>query len=154
MAGIVYYFFVLNNQQKNQKLTATYDVLEAFRNEKYYYNYLEVLRLEWETIDEFWDKYNTPEWQSKWGTMFQHYDGLGLLWKKRLLDLDDFSHLMGQGCLDLWVRYKPVVEDMRLKHAPDYLCYWEILCEALEPILKDKWDKAGRGTNNSNNQHR
>ena len=28
------------------------------------------------------------------------------------------------------------------------------LCEALEPILKDKWDKAGRGTNNSNNQHR
>ena len=36
MVGIGYYFMVLHNQQKNQKLAATYDVLKAYRDEKWY----------------------------------------------------------------------------------------------------------------------
>ena len=141
MVGIAYYFIVLNNQQKNQKITATYDILNVFRDEKYYYKWLELMRIEWTDVDEFFEKYDTLEWQSKWGTMFQYYDGLGLLWKKGLLDLGDFAPIFGSGCLGLWLQYKPVVEAFRLDGHLDFMTYWEQLCDVLEPLIKDKWSK-------------
>jgi hypothetical protein len=139
MVGIAYYFIIMNNQQRNQRLTATYDILEVFRDEKTYYKWLELIRLEWTDVSEFYEKYDSTEWESKWGTMFQYYDGLGLLWKQGLLNVDVFSPIMGAGCLGLWFRYKPVIDEFRVRFNSDYMTYWEQLCEALEPIVKEKW---------------
>ena len=139
MVGIAYYFIVMNNQQKNQKLTATYDIFEVVRSEEHYRTWLELLWLEWDDVDDFYAKYNDLEWQSKWGTMFQKYDSLGLLWKNGLIKLEDVSNIMGAGCLLLWVRYKPVVEMWRSRSYSDQWMHWEQLCEAVKPLVEDKW---------------
>ena len=138
MVGITYYFIVMNNQRKNQKLTATYDMLEFFKDPKTYHQWLEVLRLEWDDADDFFAKYNTTEWQSKWANMFQQFNGLGMMWKKGLIDLDDFAHMF-PGCQLLWVRYKPVVEMWRLIMYSESFLEWEELCEALDPLVNDNW---------------
>ena len=138
MVGIAYYFIVMNNQRKNQKLTATYDMLEFYKDPKVYHQWLEVLRLEWDDVDDFFAKYNTTEWQSKWANMFQQFNGYGLMWKKGLIDIDEFAHMM-PGCQLLWVRYKPVVERWRVINYSESFMEWEELSKALEPLVNDNW---------------
>ena len=139
MVGIAYYLMILQNQQKTLQLSATYNLLDLGRDETKYYTWISLMRLEWKDADDFWDKYNTVEWQAKWNPMFQSYDAIGLLWKKGLLSLDDIDKFSGAGCWILWTKYKPVIEKWREVNYSDNYIYWEQLCDALEPRVKNKF---------------
>jgi len=138
--GIFYYIMTLRNTQKTQKLNATYRLLEVYRDENEYSKWLEVKNLEWDSPDDFWEKYGeskTPEIAAKYGTMFQYYDGLGYLWKEGVIDLQSLAVYFGWGCIILWERYKPIIESYR-EHYLDFCIYWEQLTEALEELIGER----------------
>ncbi len=138
--GIFYYMMTLRNTQKTQKLNATYRLLEVYRDQNEYYKWLQVLHLEWDDPDDFWEKYSgstNPEMEAKFGTMFQYYDGLGYLWKEGVIDLRSLAAYFGWGCILMWKRYKPIVESNR-EHYLDFCIYWEQLAEALEELIGER----------------
>jgi len=147
VVGITYYIMTIRankrNQEislKNQQLSSVHRILDVYRDPEEYYKWLEVLHLEWDDPDDFWEKYGAtknPEIATKYGTMFQYYDGIGYLWKEGVIDIKSLSVYLGWGCLILWKRYKPIVESYR-KWYLDAFLYWEQLTEALEELIGDR----------------
>jgi hypothetical protein len=147
IVGIYYYVVTIRANQRNreislmnQQLRTAYSVLDIYRDEKEYFKWLELMNLEWVDYDDFHEKYliGASKMEAKWGSMCQFFDGLGYLWKKGVLDLENLKELIGFSCVTTWTKFKPIVERRREKYYLDTYINWQHLAEALEPMISDK----------------
>ena len=90
----------------------------------------------WDTIEEFWDKYEDQENNGKYILISQYFDGLGFLWDSGVLDKKAFP-LFADGYLILWRKFKPIILDMR-ENYPNWCIYWEKLANTLEKEIGHK----------------
>ena len=70
---------------------------------------------------------------------FEEYDNLGYLLGKGLIDREILFNVRGSQATVMWGRYKPVIDDYRLRHTgPHWMEYFEYLAKEMWVIGKDR----------------
>jgi hypothetical protein len=141
IVGITYYLMILNNQQKNQKLTLetrrasflTQMSLDIYSTESLSQFY-ELISWEWETLEEYNTKYRTREAVTLWMRMFLRFDLVGRLLREGIIDPIAAVQLIGSGSISLWKKFEDIIRDERKRMGSDWMADFEYLASEVTKI--------------------
>jgi hypothetical protein len=125
-----YYINTLRNTRMNQELTLKaqeqaretrqaqllMQIYEGYRSSEFRLLAEEIISQEWTDYDDFWEKFgpiNNPTAWSRWGAVAAFYNGVGVLLKKELIDIDLVEELISNQAFVLWVRMEPILQGWR-----------------------------------------
>jgi len=126
----VYYTMTLRYTRRNQELTLRsqeqaketrqaqllMQIYETYRSSEFRLLAEEIINQEWTDYDDFWERYgpiNNPGVWSKWGSVAAFFNGVGVLLKKELIDIDLVEELISNQAFVLWVRMEPILTGWR-----------------------------------------
>lgn len=113
-----YYTLTLRNTQKNQQLQLEtrqaqlfMQIYNRFQEVEFRNNFNDVLTREWEDYDDYVKKYGrftNPTAQARSASVGLFFDGIGVLMKKGLLDVDIVGELMSSPVRLYWDKMNPI----------------------------------------------
>jgi hypothetical protein len=133
IVGIVYYLIIMRNTQKTRELSLRaqeltlkaqeqaketrqaqllMQIYEAYRDTEFRLLAEDIIIQEWTNYDDFWEKYgaiNNPVAWAKWGSVAAFFNGVGVLLKKELIDIDLVEELLSNQAFVLWARMEPIL---------------------------------------------
>ncbi|HUS78799.1 MAG TPA: hypothetical protein VM050_09070 [Patescibacteria group bacterium] len=135
--GIVYYITIMRNTQRTRELSLRaqeltlkaqeqaketrqaqllMQIYEAYRDAEFRLLAEEIINQEWTDYVDFWEKYgaikNPVAW-SRWGSVAAFFNGVGVLLKKELIDIDLVEELISNQAFVLWMRMEPILAGWR-----------------------------------------
>ena len=149
MVGVAYHILVLQNQQKNQKLSLETRKASLFMqlyntnlNEDLNREWADHMRVSFTDYDEF-DKSigpNSEDGMVKLHTIWQKYNGIGHLLMQGLLDQETaYYHAEGWRAVLLWMKWKPFIIEMRERYFnPDYMDGFQHIGEEMIKYREEK----------------
>ena len=131
-----YYILALRNTNKARKTQLLLHIIERIDNKDYWKLYYEMLHhWEWEDFDDFWRKYGYETNLEDYSTYMEIHsinEGLGLLVKHDMIDVDMVNDWMGSLFTDVWNKMKPINDEFRKRYnAPRRWEWFEFLNEKL-----------------------
>lgn len=95
---------------------------------------------EWSDIDEFMERYG-PDGDADnyavFSSVTSFYDGIGVLVKSGLVDVNLVSDIMSGSVTRLWERFGPAIYGIRERYRwPQYREYLELLYNEIKPIVE------------------
>lgn len=120
VAGIVYYAFQVRHQSKLRETDLIMRVYSALSTKELEEAWYKVLNLECKDYTEFVKKYGdimseTPE-NVAFSIMANFFEGIGVLFHKKLVDIDWIEDLMSESIVVTWEKMKPIVEGYRKQY--------------------------------------
>lgn len=116
-ASILYYASVLRNQNKTRQAQLFMNLYETYRTTEFKNIYTDILfHWKWENYEDWWKKYgaeNNPEAFSDWNSIAGYCDGVGVLLKKKLIDVSIVDELLANTIIPLWVKMGPNILEAR-----------------------------------------
>jgi hypothetical protein len=92
------------------------ELYSAYRDPEFAKNWGEIMDQEYTDFDDYWKKYgsetNREAW-NKWQSVARLFNGVGVLLKKGLVDIDLVEELLVNIVLISWVKMGPVVYGFR-----------------------------------------
>jgi hypothetical protein len=141
IVGMTYYLMILNNQQKNQKITlqtrkASYMTQLAFDlySTESLTQYGEITSWEWENIEEYWSKYDTKECWLLWNRLFLRFDMVGRLLREGLIDTIDAVQVIGSASILLWNKFEKVTLEQRKRYGANWMSDFEYLANEVTKV--------------------
>ena len=96
-SSITYYAIVLQNQNKTRQTQMLMELYSAYRDYDFAKIWGEVMDYEYADFDDFWEKYGGPNnrdtW-SKWQSVARLFNGMGVLVKRNLVDIELVEELL------------------------------------------------------------
>jgi len=128
--GVAAFYYVMNlrNTSKSHELQVTMQVLALFSSKDFWSEFWEMMGREWQTLDEYQEKYGKIMDTT---SAFITFEELGVLLKRKLIDVSVPWDLYGNFVLVAWEKYKPIILEMRRSFAPDYSLWTEYLVNEL-----------------------
>jgi hypothetical protein len=111
-----YYVMNLREANKNRRITFTNSVMQQLFSEEGVRREFDCYTMQWTDFEDFKRKYDSrvnPESYSKRMSLWLTYDSLGYLYKSGLIDLDTVANVGGGWLLWDWLKFKPVIEELR-----------------------------------------
>ncbi len=145
----IYYALTIRNTQRNQELAlkAQEQALETRQaqlfmqiynrtNEvEFWKNYEEILQWDWESLEEYYEKYESrPEMKAKWVAVGQFYEGIGVMVKRKFIDITVVDDLMSGPLMSLWQKFEPTILEKRRRR--DMPTLWEWFGYLYEEVRK------------------
>ncbi len=112
----IYYAMNINEAKRNRRITLTTTVLQPFMTEEGYSKIMDLLAMEWSSLDDFKSKYDSsvnPENGAKRLSMWNICETIGMLYREGLLDLKTLYGGSGGILSVIWFKFKPVIEMYR-----------------------------------------
>ena len=116
--GVIYHIMTLRNTRKNQELQLETRQAQLYMNLYGTYHSPEfrkqlykLLNLEWKDYDEWHEKYggtDLPETVA-FGSVMGYFNGLGLLVRKGLIDVDTVYELLSAFIVEVWEKHLPIM---------------------------------------------
>jgi hypothetical protein len=139
--GVLYHIMTLRNQSKTRKTQLFMEVYNKFNDtvEKTQEN-LEFNRLEFDGYDDFIEKYswgiNPRFWAKLYHTMM-FYEGIGLLVKRGLIDIEMVEDFMSGVIMGFWGKYGPILKEFGARrNYPTFGEWTEYLYNQIRPIYE------------------
>jgi len=89
-----------------------------------------LFKWKWKDFDDFWKKYG-PETNveafNKWDSLETYFKGVGVLVKRKLIDLDLVKDLMGTSIILHWEKSGSIIKEFRRRHWPQAYQWYEYL---------------------------
>ena len=124
-ASITYYSSVLQNQNKTRQAQLFMNLYGTYQTTEFKNIYTDILfHWEWENYEDWWGKYgadNNPKAFSDWNSIAGYCDGIGVLLKKNLVDIEMIDELLANTVISLWDKMGPNILEAR-----DYRGSWRI----------------------------
>jgi hypothetical protein len=144
--GITYYLIILNNQQKNHKLTLetrrasllTQLSLDLYSKESLT-DFYELLSWEWEDLEDYNSKYRSNEPRTLWHRNFLRFDLIGRLLREGLIDHVAAVQLIGSGSISLWKKFEEVIREDRKRMGSDWMADLEYLFSEVTKVYDPKY---------------
>lgn len=141
IVGMTYYLLILNNQQKNQKMTLetrqasifTQLAFQAYSTENLT-QYYEILQWKWKDPQDFFAKYGSVEAHVKRMRIFLNLDLVGRLMREGLIDHLLVSQLLGAAILGTWNRFESIIKDERKRYGPHWMGDWEFAVQEIKKV--------------------
>ena len=135
-----YYIMTLRNQQQNRQAQLFMQIYQTRNNHDNMVRWMELNSWEWEDLDDWVRKYGaeaSPEIRALPYEQFATYDGLGLLVKDNMVDVNTVYQMMGEPIVVMWYKFETIVKWIRNgASGASYLEHFEYL--ANEMILMRK----------------
>jgi hypothetical protein len=125
--GVFYHIMTLNNTRKNQQMQLETRQATLFMN--VYNRYIssefrdaenEISKWEWNTFEEFWDKYGDPDRYpdnvNTFSKIGQFYEGLGTLVREDLIEIRLIAQFIGGSFIDWYERWTPIFEELKKQY--------------------------------------
>ena len=143
MVSIFYYAMVLRNTSRARQI----EMLHRLHDSKYDVEGLEhffmLMTHDWEDFDDWYKQYGQDQRiKSIMESQMSYLEGLGVLVKKEVIDLDTVYDIMGRRIIQYWLKYETVVKGLRsavgFGPGPDYCTFFEYLANEMIRIRKQR----------------
>ena len=116
IVSILYYTTVLQNANKTRQTQILMNLYETYRNPEFAEMWGEVTDREYTDFDDYWQKYGAEVNRSAWSS-FQSvarvFHGVGVLLKRRMVDIELVEELLGNIILISWIKMGPIILGFR-----------------------------------------
>ena len=123
LVGVYYYISTIRSNQKNQQMQLEtrqaqlfMHIFNRFQEVEFRKNFNEIMTREWKDYDD-WDRkygrYTNPTAQAISSSIALFFEGLGVLLKRGLLDIDIVGELMSTPVRRYWEKTNPIIIEMR-----------------------------------------
>ena len=141
MGAIIYYTLTLRNTNKTRKTQLFMEVYNKFNDTvEHTQENLAFNRLEFDGFDDFMEKYGpdaNPRVFAKLYHSMMFYEGIGLLVKRGLIDIEMVEDFMSGVIMGFWGKYGPILkESARRWNYPTYGEWAEYLYKQIRPIYE------------------
>jgi hypothetical protein len=143
IAGFSYYVLTVRNANKARKTQLFTQIYQARYNPENIQRWWEIMSWEWEDFDDYYGKYGgfgvDPKLAAVSTAQFSYYDGIGLLVKNKMVDVNTVFHLMSAPIVSLWFKVETVIKAMReMEHGPgkNYMESFEYLANEMIKMRK------------------
>ena len=137
VAGFTYYVITIRNQSRTRQAQLLMNLYESYRSTESRRQSLEIHSWKWKNPDDFFEKYGqhvNPDAWAIWEAKASFFNGIGILLKKNLIDIELLDellttsvnrhwNLLGMGIiLAEWRKRLPErVQDQEWRYDSDYL---------------------------------
>ena len=138
-ASLIYYTNVLQSQNKTRQTQIFMELHNKFRSKEFMRETYELYQMEWNDINDFFQRYDSSvdidNFEKRYHYWF-YFDGVGMLLKRGLIDLEMLHYLMGgYGALWMWEKFGEIIKESRIRlNAPDHLVMFEYLVEEMKKM--------------------
>ena len=113
--GIFYYMMTLRNQSKTRETQLFMEIYNKFNESvEKTQDWKELVTLEFDGYADFMERYgpgkNPRTWASLYYTMM-FYEGMGILVKRGLIDIEMVEDFMSGVVMSFWGRYGPILKE-------------------------------------------
>ena len=140
--GVFYHIMTLRNTRKNQELQLEtrqaqlfMQIYQEMSSPEHYIRANELLTMEWEDWDDYYRKYsseNNPEAYALRCSMWYRLNGVGLLVKAGLIDVDRVYDLMSGTILWQWEKWGDIITRIRGQYnIPGYMEGFEFIADEM-----------------------
>jgi hypothetical protein len=143
-ASIVYYATVIRNQNKTRKTQLFMQLHQAKTDQKGLENVFILMNLEWANFADYMSKYGGlaghHETAAALESWLSYFDGLGILVKEGMIDLDMVYKVAFSRILFMWFKFETIIDEFRKEPygMPDYCQNFEYLAEKVMEIRRKK----------------
>jgi hypothetical protein len=123
LVGVAYYIMNIQNNQRTQRLQLYNSYLQYRLSEEYWDKVLEVLYQEWNTYEEWYQKYGSRSNKESWlkfQTICVFFNSLGEITKDLKMGINVVQDALGPVALMIWEKIEPVVEGERKRYLEQY----------------------------------
>ena len=142
-ASIFYYAMVLRNQNKTRQAQLFMQIYQEMISPEKFRIMNELTNMEWEDYDDFMRKYSSDKNPDIWSKRYSHwyrFNGIGLLVKDGLIDVDRVYELTNEMIIWQWEKFSDIIiENRRYFNNPDWMEGFEYIAEEMKKV------KARRG---------
>ena len=115
-ASITYYAFVVQNQNKTRQTQMFMDLYAVYRDPEFAKIWGEIMDQQYTDFDDYWDKYggetNREAW-NKWQSVGRLFNGIGVLVKRGMVDIELVEELMAVIIFVSWAQMGPILYGFR-----------------------------------------
>ena len=136
VAGVVYFVFQFRQQTKIRQTDLVMRLYSSFGSEDFQHAALKVMRLDYTNAKDYVKKYGAPGSERPVSMAIMKimffFEGVGILLRRKLIDIDLVAQLFGPNIRWQWERIKPLIESFRtLLNAPGMANSFEYLYNAM-----------------------
>jgi hypothetical protein len=105
IAGFSYYVLTVRNQNKARQAQLLMNLYESYRSEESRRQSLEIQSWKWKDPHEFFEKYSqdvNPDAWALWEAKASFFNGIGILLKKNLIDIELLDELLTSSVFRHW----------------------------------------------------
>ena len=137
LAGLTYYVMTVRNQNKAIQAQLLMNLYESYRSTESRRQSLEIQSWDWKSPNEFFEKYRqevNPDAWALWEAKASFFNGIGILLKKGLIDIELLDELLTSSVNRHWnimgmgvilTEWRKMLPERKLeeewKYDPDYL---------------------------------
>ena len=139
--SVLYYSMVLQNSNKARQAQLYVQIWNQFNSQDFFEKYFDVLNQKWEDYEDYQMKYGNLRFTdtkkyAKNVSIGAYFEGVGVLLKHGLIDIDLVVDLMGTTILFYWDKISPIIKEFRVRNRNSRAYhYLEYLYEHAKPII-------------------
>jgi hypothetical protein len=144
VVGIIYYLTIMRNSHKARQAQMLMQLHESKYDLEGMLSYFTLLNTSWEDFDDYFKRYSripNPEFQAKMESQMSYYEGLGVLVKNKMVDVNTIHDMMGSRIMSVWMKYETIIRGWREKTegpGPDYCENFEYLADEIIKLRLQK----------------
>ena len=144
IAGFTYYVLTVRNAQKARQTQTLMQLYQTRYSPEGVKRLWSIMSMEWTDFDDWMKKYspsrNTDSDNSAMSTSsWNFYDGLGILVKKNIVDIETVYSMLGIRILMVWFKCETLIKGLRsMEPGKDYLENFEYLANEMIRIRRQR----------------
>jgi hypothetical protein len=122
IVSILYYAMTIRNQNKTRQAQLLMGLYETYRSPEFRKRQMAIQILEYNDFHDFWDKYgrdNNPDYWAMWFSVAAFYNGIGVLVRRNMLDIELVEELLANIIERSWENMGDIILDWRKFIAAD-----------------------------------
>jgi len=136
----MYYVVISRNTNKTRKAQIFMQLYDNFYNEEFFKKNIDIMNLEWEDFDDYWNKYGinvNPDVAAMIYSVGNYFEGVGLLVKEKLIDIKLVDDLMTGLVMRYWEKMGPIIKQERIRfNWPEAYEWTEYLYNEIKSLQK------------------
>ena len=143
IVAIMYYTLTLRNATKTRQAQLYMQIYDKWSSPEFNQQWGEIINnWEWEDFDDFNEKYgseNNSLGLSKWFSTAAYFEGIGVLVKRKLIDVSLVDDLMSGYIIRFWLKFSPIIVEWRERYDwPQALEWAEYLYNEISQIAEQQ----------------
>lgn len=144
----IYYIMILRNAQRSRQMGMLMQLYQSRYDSEGMQRLWKILSMEWDDFDHYMEKYSLvkhPEREegALVSASFGFYDGLGILVKDKMVDVNTVYRMFGLRILMVWYKFETLIKGFReleggVGAGSDYVENFEYLANEMIKFRKER----------------
>jgi len=147
IAGFTYYVMTVRNAQRSRQAQMLMQLHQSKYDKEGTTAYFTLLNQSWNDFNDYWENVGgmgNIEFNSLLETQMSYFEGLGVLVRDNVVNVNTVYDMMGRRIVSIWMKYETVIKGLRKLEVggpgpgPDYSENFEYLANEMIKIRQKK----------------